>query len=368
MSGDVSYDNQQWFLKINDKTFGPYATEQILSLLNHREIQPEDQLTNTRLSGRWITVQEFAVLNVNHHLPPRPAEIENQKTGLIQRPPSKPMDDLFEILQVAKERQANSSPSPSFTPAPVSPDTQPLPPLFTLIAGVGALCLLGGIGYGWVHLNSAPTPVPDIVERQRTDLSPPAPPAPTAIAAKIAPAIRPVARATRPTAASFFPRAATNRLGGISLAHPIIPARSAIARHGRPDRDSDTDRDSQDRDPEDGYGQSSRDRDRQAVNPQEDRDSGDPEYDRRDSRNLDDARAPASGGGPGDRQAQQGAGGGPDGYAQDGSPGSQAGYSGSEDPSGRSAPQEDMTVHSANADDDEAARMGAAGFSPDHNH
>lgn len=374
MIPDVSSELQQWFLKISDRTFGPYTTEQILSLLNHREIRAEDQLTNTRLNGRWITVQEFAVLNVNHHLPPRPAEIENQKTGLIQRPESRPLDDLFEILQVAKERQANTSSQPSYIPGPgtdATPSAFPMP----LVAGLGVACLLGLAWFGVARLNPASDKVPDISENER--------PQAAALAAvpPLKKEVKPLVKPTLPATAAFFPRPARNRLGGVSLAHPIAAAPPSISRSRETDRDVDSDRESQDReryndqDPqEDRY--ADLDRDRQGPNQQESRTqrrrvrrafrSSSPDSSQNPTDYPEDSRAPANYSELGDRSAPQGPGGASQGYPQDNSMGGQGGES--DDPSARMAPGDDMTVHSANADEDEAARMGAGSFSPDHNH
>lgn len=106
-----------------------------------------------------------------------------------------------------------------------------------------------------------------------------------------------------------------------------------------------------------------RDRDAQATDQSENRDPNrDPYNDQRDAQYGDDARAPAGLAEPADRSAQQegmtGAQGGPQ----------QSGY-GSDDSSAQRG-SDDVTIHSANADEDEAARMGsgAAAFSPDHNH
>jgi hypothetical protein len=127
--------NDQWYLEVNGKKFGPYTLAQIEALARHNEILGQDKVTASHLNGKWMTVDSFvrqtgaqkqspqssqstqgsqaaqATPATPAAVPPRPDE--RTLTSLLspsnQAAPRKSSTDavsnLFEILQAARERK-----------------------------------------------------------------------------------------------------------------------------------------------------------------------------------------------------------------------------------------------------------------------
>jgi hypothetical protein len=127
----IGNGSDQWFLEVNGKKFGPYTIAQIEALVRHDEIVGEDRVTAQHLNGRWMSVDEFVHQSGigrsssssgsqkgsagNATVPPRPDErtltsiiAPSHRKHEARQPNSSAILNLFEILQAARERKAQT--------------------------------------------------------------------------------------------------------------------------------------------------------------------------------------------------------------------------------------------------------------------
>jgi hypothetical protein len=106
--------SQEWFLEVGGKKTGPFSAEQVLGLLQEKEIPETQRITSDSLEGKWVTALEFSKMHAAGLLPtkpfnppPRPIE-QVLPPGTLEIPheiPTDPALGLFDALQAAKERK-----------------------------------------------------------------------------------------------------------------------------------------------------------------------------------------------------------------------------------------------------------------------
>lgn len=157
-SAPIVPSTAEWYLHVKGHQSGPFSAEQVVGLLQDREIPPEQLVTSQRLHGRSIPVSQLATLlaagSTQFDPPPRPDMVvnENLNEPMLSSPVADPTRDLFDTLQAVKERRSAGHSTESFVPylRPTRGVTQQAGLLAALVA------IAGGAIWGSVQLLSSP--------------------------------------------------------------------------------------------------------------------------------------------------------------------------------------------------------------------
>jgi hypothetical protein len=107
----VEGSTQEWFLEVDGRKTGPFATDQILGLFADQEIPGTARVILTAPGSEWTTVAELAapppVAAKPFVPPPRPAELQPATSFRPVKSSSKPELSLMDALRVAKERRTH---------------------------------------------------------------------------------------------------------------------------------------------------------------------------------------------------------------------------------------------------------------------
>jgi len=265
-----SSGTSEWFLDVQGKKIGPYSAEQIAGLLSDKEIRADHRVTSDRLKGEWIEVRQLVsqmarASGGKFAPPPRPATLD---PGLLapasasppqikQEAPDDPTRDLFDSLQAARDKMAQSKLNPGTSASWSSSSKRSkidhrIQPQIILLAGI--IVVLGAALWG----------VSSLLQRTGQNIQQAstsgAKPASTPLRALGQPTVvPPPLSATSPAkpAVSLFPAQTRVILPAPKLVAPPKPAQDwrhgeAKSRDERDDRDRRDERDDRDnRDPRD---------------------------------------------------------------------------------------------------------------------
>ncbi|MBI4925756.1 MAG: hypothetical protein HY843_07510 [Bdellovibrio sp.] len=119
----------EWFIKIGNRSTGPYTTEEVHALFNAGDIQPFHKLTSTSIKNEWVIAKDL--ITAYEHLKEEEKKLQKQKNSTSEnithpqfKAPHRPVDidkvrelkpkfepgydatlSLFDTLQAVKEKK-----------------------------------------------------------------------------------------------------------------------------------------------------------------------------------------------------------------------------------------------------------------------